>query len=346
MDDNNEQPPDEPIIIPTLASLNIEDIPTLDLQTTATANNDNYITSHHVDENTEALQKDDVSSAASPDEKLLTDEDQVLGEQSSVSIDAVFTEHGSTSGSEPDYTSDWEFSTDDEDEETTDDLVRRVTAHRGQPFENGHTRRHHLDSAESSSDIALDLAPLPLTPSPTIDIIFANEHFTVKRSEIAGWGGFAARDLKRGDKILVEKPLFTADSTTLFEEFEELSQPLREIALGLHANSSCKPGTPQIKAVWTTNCFSTGGGDEAGLFPIASRFNHSCHPKQNVNYHYNEIRNVLEMEVRADSVKAGEELTICYGILRKPVDLYFRYGFECRCGGCAGFSEDDLKDFW
>lgn len=132
-------------------------------------------------------------------------------------------------------------------------MVRRVTAHRGEPFETGYSRSRPFDSSEFPPYVALDPAPLPLTPSPTIDIIFENEHFAVKRSKIAGWGAFAARELKRGDRILVEKPLLTANSTTLFKEFDKLSQPLREIALGLHANSSCKPGTPQIKAIWTTN---------------------------------------------------------------------------------------------
>jgi hypothetical protein len=62
-----------------------------------------------------------VPSAASPNEKLLSCEDQDLGEQPSVSLDAVSTANGSTSGSEPDFTSDWEFSTDDEDEESTEE---------------------------------------------------------------------------------------------------------------------------------------------------------------------------------------------------------------------------------
>lgn len=61
-----------------------------------------------------------MSSAASPNEKLLSYEDQVLGEQPVVSLGAVLTAHGSTSGSEPDFSSDWEYSTD-EDEETTDE---------------------------------------------------------------------------------------------------------------------------------------------------------------------------------------------------------------------------------
>jgi hypothetical protein len=50
MDDNNDQPPDEPIIIPILASLSIDDIPILDLQITATAKSGDRISPHDVDE--------------------------------------------------------------------------------------------------------------------------------------------------------------------------------------------------------------------------------------------------------------------------------------------------------
>lgn len=61
-----------------------------------------------------------MSSAASPNEKLVSYEDQVLEEQPTVPLSAILTAHGSTSGSEPDFSSDWEYSTD-EDEETTDE---------------------------------------------------------------------------------------------------------------------------------------------------------------------------------------------------------------------------------
>ncbi|KAM0349658.1 hypothetical protein ACHAPU_003487 [Fusarium lateritium] len=345
MSDNDEQLPNAPILVPILESLSNEDVAVLDIQTGAEVKSDNHI-DRSDDEETEiieAVTKDEVSSAPVSKEQLLSHEDQT-------SLDAVPTEYGNTSGSEPDFTSDWEYSTDDEDEETTSDFVRSITAHRDQPLENGlntlYTRSRSLDTSQPPAYIGVDPAPLPLNPSPSTEVIFENEHFAIKRSEIAGWGAFAVRELKHGDKILVEKPLLSADTTTLFREFDKLSEPLRDIALGLHANSSCKPGTPQIKAIWTTNCFSTGGGDEAGLFPISSRFNHSCYPKQNVNYYYSDIGNVLEMEITADTVKAGEELTISYGILRTPVDLYFRYGFKCRCGACAGVSEEDLQEIW
>jgi hypothetical protein len=50
MDGENDRTPDEPIIIPILASLNIDDIPTLDLQMTATAKSGDRISPHDVDE--------------------------------------------------------------------------------------------------------------------------------------------------------------------------------------------------------------------------------------------------------------------------------------------------------
>jgi hypothetical protein len=75
----------------------------------------------------------------------------------------------------------------------------------------------------------------------------------VAQSRIAGWGAFAARDLKYGDRILVERPLLVADTNSLFKEFERLSPWQREVALGLHANSSVKPGTPRLQAVWMAN---------------------------------------------------------------------------------------------
>lgn len=81
----------------------------------------------------------------------------------------------------------------------------------------------------------------------------------------------------------------------------------------------------------------------AGLFPIAARFNHACHPKRNVTYAFDPDSNALELSVQAELVAAGEELTISYGDRRTPSDLYLWYGFRCRCGACAGLSEADVS---
>ena len=88
-----------------------------------------------------------------------------------------------------------------------------------------------------------------LSPSPE----YRNEYFQVAKSAVAGWGAFAERDLKRGDVILREIPLFVAESHNIIREFYKLSLQDREVALSLHAHELIKGDTPKITAVWHTN---------------------------------------------------------------------------------------------
>ncbi|KAL9575698.1 hypothetical protein ACKAV7_000496 [Fusarium commune] len=347
MDDNISQPPDEPVLSPTLASLSIEDIPTLDLQVKLELDQGSDGTKPCDDketEITEAQPKEDILSESIPDKFHLPHGNETPLDHEQGPFDDIATEYGDTSGSEPDFTSssEFDFGSADEDEETTDEygteellrksfvltllfsLIRYVTAHRDEPFEYVYRfpPLRPLESIESPEAITMEPAGLPLTPSPTTDVLFQNDYFIVKRSLIAGWGAFAVKDLEFGDKILVERPLFTADNNTLYKEFDKLDQASQDIALGLHANSYCK--FQSIKAVWTTNCFSTG----------------------TVVYHYNKAEEVLEMKVKTDVIKEGEELTISYGCRLTPADLFYRYGFRCRCGGCSGWTEEDEGGMW
>jgi len=43
-------------------------------------------------------------------------------------------------------------------------------------------------------------------------------------------------------------------------------------------------------------------------------------------------------------VQEGDELLICYSN-GTPACLYEKYGFACRCGGCAGMTEEEIKQF-
>ncbi|KAF5018351.1 hypothetical protein F66182_9671 [Fusarium sp. NRRL 66182] len=323
MNNNDAQEPDEPVLTPILASLAIQDIPALDLQLSDELDASNRgldPTSNRELEATKGRLEHSAAVSASPSKEPLLCRNVLVKDQLSTSFDSIPDEYAGTSGSEHGFTSDSDSWTDDGDDGTTSNL----TSHGPEPPLASTSSAHH-PSLETSECLIMELAALPLTPAPATRSIFENHYFTVARSAIAGWGAFAARDLKCGDLILVEKPLFTADSNTIFQEFDKLSAPLRETALGLHANDSCKPGLPKLKAVWMTNCFSTGG-DKAGLFPIASRFNHACHPKANIDYSYNHVDKALEMVVRVNSVKAGQELTISYGTRRTPADLFYRHG--------------------
>ncbi|PNY24903.1 Uncharacterized protein TCAP_05161 [Tolypocladium capitatum] len=171
---------------------------------------------------------------------------------------------------------------------------------------------------------------------------FENRYFEIAESNIAGWGAFAIKDLKRGDTILREKPLFMADHSCLFQEYDKLDKQAKRVALSLYANELFKSGLPRIQGVFETNCFSVGGR-LAGLFPIAARFNHACHPTQNVDFEYDEASWCLVLSVRADEIPAGEELKISYGKDRTLAELYMTYGFRCRCGGCPGMSDKDFS---
>ncbi|KAK7413598.1 hypothetical protein QQX98_007533 [Neonectria punicea] len=300
-----------------------------------------------------------------PNEKPLLCKDVLLGDQYWLSVSNITAESACTSESEEGFTSDLESWTDDEDDDS-DESVLCLTSHGARPLDSNDSLRPPLprrlsfkpletvnegepagsEDAESShiqGQVSTQTVEPDLESSPTV--IFENGFFNVSVSKIAGWGAFAARDLKFGDRILVEKPLFTADSSSLFKEFDKLDRGMREVALALHANDNCKPGTPKLQAIWTTNCFSTGWRDAAGLFPIASRFNHSCPPKDNIEYTFNNSNGSLEMMVKAPKIAAGEELTISYGNERTPLDLFLRYGFRCRCGACPGLLDNTL-DIW
>ena len=87
------------------------------------------------------------------------------------------------------------------------------------------------------------------TPEPH----FRNAFFEIGPSKIAGWGAFASRELRHGQVILREAALFTADSTRLFKQYDQLRPEEKQVALSLHANSLAKPGTPRIQAIWATN---------------------------------------------------------------------------------------------
>ncbi|KAM5342839.1 hypothetical protein ACJ41O_013805 [Fusarium nematophilum] len=324
----------------------------------------------------EVSRQDACPIPTTPGEKPLLCRDILSRDQLSTSLDSLATDYFGTSSSEHGFTSDSDFWTDDEDDDTTNESVLCLTSRGARPLDSSNILRPPLPrrlsfkplespASQRRPPILVDELPAMLSslsssssPSPPSSpgsssssaaaaaVIFRNDHFSVAQSTIAGWGAFAERDLKYGDRILVERPLLEADADSLFKEFKTLGPREREVALSLHVNENCKPGTPRLLAVWTTNCFSIGPGGRAGLFPIASRFNHSCHPRNNICYTFNPVTGTLDMFVKAETIPAGHELTITYGIKRTPLDLFCRYGFRCRCGACPGLVEDDMIDMW
>ncbi|OPB37905.1 hypothetical protein A0O28_0101890 [Trichoderma guizhouense] len=176
-------------------------------------------------------------------------------------------------------------------------------------------------------------AILKMSPEP----MYSNDYFEIAKSNVAGWGAFATRDLTKGDVILREIPLFVAETNKVFHEFYKLDESAKKVALSLHSHRLIKGGTPQILAV----CSFAVAHYVSGLFPIAARFNHACDPINNVEYEFDHDNGVLAMMVRED-VTAGTELKISYGKNLSPQDLYMCYGFRCSCGGCRGLSDGEV----
>lgn len=93
--------------------------------------------------------------------------------------------------------------------------------------------------------------------------------------------------------------------------------------------------------------FRSNGGDRffvpggIAIFEVASRFNHACPSARNVEYGFDDEREVLSLTVCRDVVPAGAELFISYG--GSPVELYSTYGFRCACGGCTPLTDEDIK---
>ncbi|KAG5953664.1 hypothetical protein E4U53_003845 [Claviceps sorghi] len=83
--------------------------------------------------------------------------------------------------------------------------------------------------------------------------LFQNEYFKIQRSTIAGLGAIATKNLKEGDVILRERPLFTANANSVFKVYEKLTVHDKDVAMKLYANPLLKPGTPWIQAIWKTN---------------------------------------------------------------------------------------------
>lgn len=84
--------------------------------------------------------------------------------------------------------------------------------------------------------------------------------------------------------------------------------------------------------------FSISG--RGSIFLVASRFNHACNDRNNVDYSCDHDKKCMAF-VTKKRVESGSELFIQYGI--GPTHLFATWGFRCACGGCAGISEDDCN---
>ncbi|KAK4242700.1 hypothetical protein C8A03DRAFT_40041 [Achaetomium macrosporum] len=178
--------------------------------------------------------------------------------------------------------------------------------------------------------------PAPSLVDRTTKAVF-EEFFRIQPSRLGGLGAFAVRELKRGETILVERPLLRTTHFQLMVDYHNLSEAAKEAYLGLHGGE----GDPfnRVERIKRLNSFIVPGG--IAVFEIASRFNHACKSARNVDYQFDDKRGVLSLTVCQDVVPAGAELFINYG--GSPIDLYWTYGFRCSCGSCTPLTDEDIR---
>lgn len=206
--------------------------------------------------------------------------------------------------------------------------------------------------------------------------IDANRPVTQSKSEPAmyemrdapgkGKGLFATKNIARGSRITAESPLFlladkgvteipiavaslsSTQQKTLFElsngwpmeNILELTEWMKHLqSYDARRKVELKGMSPRRQAIAIaiveTNAHTTGAG--SGLFPEASRINHSCIP--NVYHSWNTALEKLSIHAIRD-IEAGEELLTTYIPLllarqqRHDEQHLGHYGFQCRCQAC------------
>ncbi|KAG0156773.1 hypothetical protein PDIDSM_3954 [Penicillium digitatum] len=166
--------------------------------------------------------------------------------------------------------------------------------------------------------------------------------FELRPSLGKGWGVFATRRIDRGALILSEKPTFIirrshTDITDyhIAMAFQQLSPSQKAHFLLLRDNGpSCLTSMNKAFAENSFNVTSDLDEPEAhGLFPLHSRFNHSCIPNCKVP---TVSREVISSFATRD-IEVGEEINLCYYSdfeCRTRYERHQALGFTCDCRAC------------
>ncbi|EAU85929.2 hypothetical protein CC1G_02952 [Coprinopsis cinerea okayama7 len=165
-----------------------------------------------------------------------------------------------------------------------------------------------------------------------------------------GKGAIASRDIRQGELLLSEKPLFlvpptinTSPTEFIWEKVENLTENKKQAFfnlsfVGLAQNKNPEKDKKHLAlAIFETNAVSAGSS--VGIFPRMARLNHGCSSAFNAVYSWRGQEGVLLIHAIKDIARGSEVLTT-YSDTKKPRDerrAYLRdhYGFHCTCGSCA-----------
>ncbi|KAK8030357.1 hypothetical protein PG990_000091 [Apiospora arundinis] len=178
------------------------------------------------------------------------------------------------------------------------------------------------------------------------DYPFNSDNILYQTIEIPGKGkGLVARyNIKRGTRVLSEKPLVVAGGmepqathVLIASKLRTFSREQQTQFLSLYNNF---PGRHAFAGIFRTNALPCGpGAAVGGVYPDICRINHSCRP--NCHNSWNEAPGQEPHETihAIRDILAGEELTISYD-KGGPSDsrqaaLHASFGFDCKCELCS-----------
>ncbi|KAF9534517.1 hypothetical protein CPB83DRAFT_873273 [Crepidotus variabilis] len=165
-----------------------------------------------------------------------------------------------------------------------------------------------------------------------------------------GKGILAERDIKQGELVLKEKPLFvvprditSSPAALIYNKLQLMTAEQRRAYLDLsYVNFSedldpVKNPSEVALAIFQTNAVSAG--ENVGIFPRMARLNHGCSSAFNVVYNWRHYEQQLVVHALKD-IKKGEELLTTYTDTKRPkaerrTFLASRYGFQCTCYVCS-----------
>ena len=162
------------------------------------------------------------------------------------------------------------------------------------------------------------------------------ELYEIRPSEGKGLGVFAIVDISKGTRIMADQCLFSViGPNASYADIEATFNGLSSRDKNRYMQLRCPdyPGRSPVIRTWEANCFAMG--QNTGIFPVASRINHSCTP----NAHFAWNTNISRETVHAIlDISAGQEIEISYCPTHK--DAFSRrkklegYGFDCNCDAC------------
>lgn len=169
--------------------------------------------------------------------------------------------------------------------------------------------------------------------------------FTLKPSPGKGWGAFATRPIKKGETILHEKPLYILRNHPeeiffpwdIMKAYQQLKPKDKQIFQALGQAMGVGLGLLDMVKIHELNQFdikNDNGCRESALYPLHSRFNHSCVPNSRL---YERHMDDTDTRIAIENIPAGEEITFCYSrnlqfmtALERHQDLEF----TCTCKAC------------